>query len=104
MGEAKTALMVVLLLGVVVFVLRSAKRAPQRLPLPIGPELTLGPAARGLAPAAAHGDARLPERYAPMTKSQAEIAAADMSRQLNSAQPEEVATLLRDWMTERTNA
>ena len=103
-GEAKTALMVLLLLGVVVFVLRSAKRAPQRLPLPIGPELTLGPASRGLGGGAAAGDAPVPARYEPMTRSQAELAAADMTRQLNSAQPEEVATLLRDWMTERTNA
>jgi flagellar M-ring protein FliF len=101
MGEAKTALMVLLLLGVVAFVFRSAKRAPQRLPLPIGPELTLGPAGRVLG---AGGEPALPARYEPMNRSQAELAAADMSRQLNSAQPEEVANLLRDWMTERTNA
>jgi flagellar M-ring protein FliF len=105
MNEAKTALMVLVLLAVVGAVLRSAKRSPQRLPLPIGPELTLGPATRGLAPAGAYGsEAAAPGRYEPMTKPQAELAAADMSRQLNSAQPEEVASLLRDWMTERTNA
>jgi flagellar M-ring protein FliF len=107
-GEIKTAAMVLMLLLVVGAVLRSARRAPQRLPLPIGSDLTLQPPARGLGPASvavstgAAPAGNAPVRYEPLTRSQAELAAADMSRQINSAQPDEVAGLLRDWLSERT--
>ena len=37
-----------------------------------------------------------------MNKSQAELVTADISRQLNAAQPDEVAGLLRDWLSERS--
>ncbi len=101
-GDIKTGVMILMLLLVVAAVLRSARRAPQRLPLPISPDLTLEPAAaRGLGTGHA-GALHSPVRFEPMTKSQAELAAADMSRQLNSAQPNEVAGLLRDWLTERS--
>ncbi len=106
-GEIKTAVMVLMLLLVVGAVIRSARRAPERLPLPIGPDLTLQPArglgAGTLAASTAHaGGGNTPVRYEPLNRSQAELAALDMSRQINSAQPDEVAGLLRDWLSERT--
>jgi flagellar M-ring protein FliF len=101
-GEIKTGVMILLLLLVVGAVLRSARRAPQRLPLPISPDLTLEPPSRGLGAGTLVSPGHAPVRYEPLTKSQAELAAADMSRQLNSARPDEVAGLLRDWLTERS--
>jgi flagellar M-ring protein FliF len=101
-GEIKTGVMILLLLLVVGAVLRSARRAPQRLPLPISPDLTLEPPSRGLGTGTLVSPGHAPARYEPLTKSQAELAAADMSRQLNSARPDEVAGLLRDWLTERS--
>ena len=47
LGDVKTAVMILLLLLVVGAVLRSARRAPERLPLAISPDLTLDPARAG---------------------------------------------------------
>lgn len=97
-SEAKTAALLLGVLLVLGFVLRSARRAPQRLPIAISPELTLEPGHRALE---ASPDDLVAADHAPVHVPRAEpTAVAAVTRQLNSAQPEAVAGLLRDWLSD----
>jgi flagellar M-ring protein FliF len=99
-SEIKTGAILLVLLLVVGAVLRSAKRAPQRLPLALGPELTLEPGLRtvGALGAASNAAGGFDQPTASLA-GPASVAVAQ--RQLNTAQPTEVAGLLRDWMSDR---
>ncbi len=95
-SEIKTGVIALLVLLVVGAVLRSARRAPQRLPIAISPDMTLESGARELEPPAVRESVALDELPS------GEAAQVEMTaRRLNGAHPEEVADLLRDWMADR---
>jgi flagellar M-ring protein FliF len=94
--DVKTGLLLLGVLVAVAMVLRSAKRAPQRLPIAIGPDLTLEPGQRSLELSGSGGRPTTSGEIVPAEPA----AVAAMTRQLNSAQPEAVAGLLRDWLAD----
>jgi len=98
LSDVKTGVLVLVVLIVVFFVLRSARRSPQRQQLAISPDLTLDhPATRAL-PA---NDRRTDSREALVPRNEG-VAGSTATHQLNAAQPVEVAGLLRDWLSDRT--
>jgi len=91
----KTVLLVGVLLLVLLVLIRASRRAPQRLPLAVGPDLSLQPGASGYADIAVGAPAALAAmNNAPMLASPAVSALID-------SQPDQVAELLRGWLADR---